>query len=188
MKTNRPMLVLIAAALMAVSLVACGAREHEDGSSASVDRHIKISDGRVGAIAADRRIAWVDAAGGIEVEGQLLSLDQAQRDKGSNYHLQAMALREQALQVGRHGIKIANTAVSEIIAGLANGNSDQIENTIDQQSAQIDDQVQKMCDQLARLRQSQDALSKAVPAFLEYATIDASTAENCGPDVSRNRS
>jgi len=188
MKTNRPLITLFATALLTVSLVACGAPEFQEDSSASVDRHITISDGRVGAIAVDRRVAWVDANGGIELEGQQLSLDEAQRARSSDYHVQALALHDQALQVARQGVNVASTAVSEVVSGLASGNPDQIGKNIDLEARQIEEQVQKMCGQLARLKESQDAVSEAVPAFTAYATIDASTAENCGSgDTSRKR-
>jgi len=188
MKTSRPLITLFATALLPVSLVACGAPEFQEDSSASVDRHIKISDGRVGAIAADRRVAWVDANGGIELEGQQLSLDEAQRARASDYRAQALALNEQALQVARQGVKMTSSAVSEVVSGLASGNPDQIGKNISQEARLVEEQVQKMCGQLVRLKASQDALSEAVPAFTAYATINASTAENCGSgDTSRKR-
>jgi len=188
MKTNRPLIALFATALLTVSLVACGAPEFREDSSASVDRHIKISDGRVGAIAVDRRVAWVDANGGIELEGQQLSLDGAQRLRSSDYHVQALALHQQAIQVARQGVKVASTAVSEVVSGLASGNPDQIGKKVDEEARLVEEHVQKMCGQLVRLKASQDALSEAVPAFSAYATIEASTAENCGSgDTSRKQ-
>lgn len=180
---NRLLNFMLVSALAVFSLAACDAPGRQEAGQASVARHITLSDGRVGAIASNGQTAWVDAQGGIEIQGEPLALDQDQRAHGADYHQQAMALREDALRVGRQGAKTGSTAVREVVSGLASGNADQIGNNIDQEARQIEEHVEKMCGQLARLRESQDALAEAVPAFVDYATIDASTAAGCNPDA-----
>ena len=176
---NRSLTFMLVSALAVFSLAACDAPDRQETGQASVTRHITISDGRVGAIASNCQTAGVDAQGGIEIKGEPLDLDQDQRGRGADYHRQAMTLREDALRVGRQRIKTGSTAVREVVSGLASGNPDQIGNNIDQEARRIEEHVEKMCGQLARLRESQDTLAEAVPAFVEYATIDASIAEDC---------
>jgi len=170
---------LLAVAMLTLPLAACDARQGKGEDKASVTRHITIADERVGAIAANGRVAWVDGHGNIEIDDTRLDLATDQQHLAADYHRQAMELQEAAKAIGLQGARIAGTAVREVTRGLMSGEPDAIGERIEREADVIEAQAQLLCHQLRQLRDTQDALGTAVPAFKPYGTIDARTAEDC---------
>lgn len=171
--------VLLAVATLALSMAGCDARQGKGDDKASVTRHITIADERVGAIAADRSVAWVDGDGNIEIDSTRLDLAADQRQLAADYHQQAMALQEAGKAIGLQGARVAGTAIREVTRGLVNGEPDAIGEGIEREADVIEAQAQQLCHQLRQLRDTQEALGDAVPAFKPYGTIDARTAKDC---------
>lgn len=175
----RSIAALLAVAMLGLPLAACDARQGTSGDRASVTRHITIDDGRVGAIASNGDVAWVDDNGGIEIDGARLDLSSDQQGLAADYHQQAMTLQESAKAIGLQGARVAGTAISEVARGLMSGEPDSIGERVDKEASVIEAQARQLCHQLRQLRDTQDALGSAVPAFKPYGTIDARTADDC---------
>lgn len=171
--------MLVAVAVLTVPTVACDARQGRDASSNSVTRHITISDERVGAIATDGGVAWIDDQGHIEIDASELDLSPEQRELAADYHHQAMALQGAAKAIGLQGARVAGTAIRDVAHGLTSGDPDAIGERIETEANAIEVKARQLCRQLRQLRDTQDALGSAVPEFRPYGTIDAKTADQC---------
>lgn len=173
---------LLALATLTLPLAACDTREGTEHGHSSVTRHITIDDGRVGAIAADGSVAWVDGDGAIEIDATSLDLTTEQKNLAADYHQQAMSLQEAAKAIGLQGARVAGTAISEVARGLMSGEPDAIGERVEKEAGVIEAQARQLCQQLGQLRDTQDALGEAVPAFKPHATIDERTVDNCDSD------
>lgn len=181
----RSVAALLAAVTSTVLLAACDTRQGQADDRATVSRHITIADERVGAIATDGRVAWVDGDGNIEIDATRLDLSADQHTLAADYHQQAMTLQDTAKAIGLQGARVAGTAISEVTRGLVSGDPDAIGERVEKEAEVIEAQAQQLCHQLRQLRDTQDALGSAVPAFKPFGTIDARTAEDC--DSARGR-
>lgn len=149
------------------------------GTHDSVMKHITLQGDRVGANAQNGKVAWIDRAGGVEIDGQQIALNEVQRALTLQYYTQAMALRDDGLAVGKAGTKLASSAIGEVAKGLASGNPDQIGDKIEVQAGTVEAQAMQLCRGVGKLQAAQDAIVVALPAFAPYATIDEHVAADC---------
>ena len=161
-----------------VAVVGCSSGK-SDSTSDSVMKHITLKEGRVGANAANGKIAWIDSTGALEIDGQLVALTPEQQALTLQYKANANAIRDQGIEIGKSGAKIAGTAISSVVEGMKSGNPDQIGSKVEADAKAIEAQAYKLCAKIGELQASQDALVAVVPAFLPYATITDETAADC---------
>lgn len=95
------------------------------------------------------------------------------------YYDQALAIRAQGVATGAAGIALAHKAIGSVATGLAHGQPDAIGPKIDAEAKKVEAQAMKVCDGVAALRNTQDALAVSLPAFKPYVLIDAGQASDC---------
>lgn len=168
--------------LLLALIAGCSQQTPEPGEHHSVLQHITVQNDRVGAKAPGGDVAWIDADGGLLIDGTSVPLNDEQRAMTLQYHTQAMALRADGLAVGAAGVKLAGKAVSEVVRGLASGNPDQIGDRIQTDADGIEARARQLCERVGELQIAQDAIASQVPGFAPYATIRDHTAADCrGP-------
>lgn len=170
--------ILILALLIAAA-TGCSQQSSAPGRHDSVMKHITLQGDRVGANAPNGKVAWIDPAGGVEIDGKPVALNEAQRALTLQYYTQVRSLRDDGLAVGKAGAKLASSAIGEVAKGLASGNPDQIGDKIEIQAGTVEVQAMKLCRGVGDLQVMQDAIVSALPAFAPYATIDENVAADC---------
>ena len=171
--------LLQSACLVLLLGAAAGCSQQSIGSGDSVMEHVTLKDDRVGANAGNGKTAWIDSTGALEIEGQLVALGPEQRVLTMEYRASAHAIRDQGIEIGESGAKIAGTAVNGVVDGLRNGNSDQIGSKVEAEARAIEAHAKMLCAKIGQLRARQDSLAAAVPAFLPYATVTDKTVADC---------
>lgn len=149
---------------------------HVDTSNHSL---VRVEGNRVGATAADGRIAWIDSSGGLRIDDKPVALDEQQQALARRFHAEAMALQEAGRTAGLAGAAFAGKVVWSVMAGLVRGDTDLIEQRVDGQVAGLGEALLPLCQRIAALKTAQDGLSRALPAFAPYATITAAAASDC---------
>jgi hypothetical protein len=83
----------------------------------------------------------------------------------------AVAVRDHGIATGKAGVAVAGAAMQGIAAGIASGDSNQIDKHVDAKTRQVDEEANKICLDIAQIKASQDALAAQLPAFKPYAGI-----------------
>lgn len=134
---------------------------------------ITFGNGQVTIHAQGEPDAIVAADGGLRVDGEAVALSASQQALLKRYHADALQLRSDGLAVGSAGIAVAGKAVGSVIRGLLSGDPDRIEPEVEADTARIHAKVAKLCDHLADLQSTQDAVAASLPAFQPYAQIES---------------
>lgn len=170
--------ILILASLIAIA-AGCSQQPDTSGTHVSVMEHITLQDDRVGANAPDGKTAWIDRDGRLEIDGETVALNEAQRALTLQYYTQAMTLRDDGMAVGKAGAALAGDVIGEVAKGLASGNPDQIGDKIEARAGTVEAKAMELCQGIGDLQATQDAIASSLPAFAPYATIDESVAADC---------
>lgn len=148
-------------------------------SSDSVLKHVTLKDDRVGANSTSGGTAWIDSTGALEIDGQEIILNPVQKALALQYRADAHDIRDQGIEIGKSGAKIAGTAIRSVVEEMKSGSPDQIGSRVEGEAKAIEAQARMLCAKIGELQASQDALAAEVPAFLPYATITDKTAAEC---------
>lgn len=204
---NTIRLSVIALALAATGLVACGGSNNTDANQTSgnpqtvlgrsVDRamskareelhrdnldisQIPISiDGRTNEADANLPKAEITPAGDFLVQGATVDITEQQREMLLAYRSQAIAMIEAGMAIGVSGADLGMRAVTEVAKGIFSGNPDSIKENIEGQAEAIKTQARALCLALQPMYQSQQALAQSLEAFKPYATLNAESAQKC---------
>jgi len=181
----------IAVALFATQLAACGRSAPESGSEVGDSAFgTVISIGSLG-ISRDavtirpegRPDARILPGGRLTIDGRDIAVNAAQRAQLVAYHDAAMQLREHGKQTGIAGAKVGLAAIGAVISGLAAGDPKSIGPKVTAEAERVKQAALKLCEDLARMRQAQDALAVELEAFRPYATIGAGDLSDCRDTV-----
>ncbi|MGV8940069.1 MAG: hypothetical protein ACOH1P_00815 [Lysobacter sp.] len=163
---------------LAAALVGC---QQSTGRihSHSVMQHIRLDGDRVGTGGPDGTTAWIDASGSLQIRGKDVALTVEQRALASSYHAEAMGLKADGIAIGKSGAALAGKVIGAVASGLASGDPDSIGTKIEADAKQIETRALAVCQRVATLQQSQDALARSLPVFAPYATITDASAADC---------
>lgn len=177
-----PMLVLLAA-----GVAGCNRSSSTTYiSGGSITNYISIHDGSVAVHAPGRADADITAAGDLNIAGTNVTLTPAQRDLLKRYYGTALTLRDNGIAVGNAGVATAGKAISSVASGLLSGNVDKIDSDVNASAAKVEAKVALICNGLAELQSTQNAIAVQLPAFQPYALIKAREADDCrGRQMSR---
>lgn len=113
--------------------------------------------------------AEITPQGDLLINGIAVPLTDPQRDAVMVYRGKLLAVAESGMAMGEGGAKLAGQAVSQVVAGLFDGN-------VEQATARIEAEAQKMavaglalCEQAKGLQAAQTTLAALVPEFAPYA-------------------
>lgn len=127
--------------------------------------------------------ARISGDGTLTIDGQPVPVSDAQRRNLVAYHRTANSLRANGIATGRAGVDVAKTAVTEVISGLAKGDTAGIEKSVEAKAETVKAAALKLCDDVATLRALQDDIAAEVEAFRPYAFIGILDVADCRKDV-----
>lgn len=159
----------------AASLLGCAGGDNDN----SITNYISIHDGSVAVHAPHRADANITAAGKLSIAGQSITVTAPQRDLLKHYYATALALRDHGIATGAAGMATASQALSSVASGLASGQPDKIDAEVNASAAKIEAKVALICNDLADIRSTQEALASQLAAFQPYALIKDSEADEC---------
>lgn len=169
------------ATLLAVALAGCGSGGGGSNQLQLGFQHISVLDGTSIAVhARSGPDAIVSAAGTLSIDGKDVQTTPAQQDLLKRYFASVAALRADAIATGMAGVATAGTAIRSVVSGLANGTPDQIGPAVEARAATVEAQAAKVCNDLADVRSTQEAVAAQLAAFRPYALIDAQQVNDCG--------
>ena len=171
MKSVRLFASLLLVALLSGCVISVG--------DSSVLNFISIHDGNVAVHARSGPDATITAAGDLSIDGKPVVVVPEQQALLKQYFVQAMVIRAEGIATGVAGVALAHKAIGSVATGLAHGQPEAIGPKIDAEAKKVEAQAMKVCDTVAELRKTQDALAASLPAFKPYALIDANQAADC---------
>ena len=145
----------------------------------SVLTFLSVHDGSVAVHPRNGPDATITAIGNLAIDGKNVTVTTEQQAMLKQYYGQALAIRAEGVATGVAATSLAHKAVSSVATNLAHGQPDAIGPKIDAEAKKVEAQANKVCDAVAELRTTQDALVASLPAFKPYALIDASQAADC---------
>lgn len=177
-------LLLSTMLLAATCLTGC----HDSDRRDSLTSHLSVDAQNVAVHAPGRPDAEISPTGDLTIAGQSIPVATAQRELLKHYHATALALRDQAITTGKAGIATAGQAISSVASGLANGQPDKIDAEVSASANKVDASAALVCNDLAEVRTTQEALARQLEAFRPYAVIEADEVEDCpGRRTTRQR-
>lgn len=100
-----------------------------------------------------------------------VALEDAQRPLLFAYYSAARSFVEHAKATGVAGAAVGATAASEVVKGLASGDTSKIGANIEQSADAVKQEAARLCRSARKLRAAQDALAAALDAFKPYAVV-----------------
>lgn len=177
---------LVFFALLASGLLAgCGngSMMSDFGSTSIANGGIRVKHGVVTLHVSDAPNATISADGELRIDGKAVATTPAQQALLQRYASSAMAVREHGIATGKAGAAVAGAAIQGIAASIASGDSDQIDKHVDAKAKQVDTEANKICVDIANIKNAQDALATDLPAFNPYAgIIPANERTDCKDD------
>src|SRR6185437_3511343 len=128
--------------------------------------------------------AQITPQGDLLISGKPVALTPAQRAMLLDYRRQLIGIGTQGIAIGKQGAALGMNAASEAIAGVFSGKPEQqIRQHVEAKASGIREAAAKLCDRMPALRESQQKLAAALPAFRPYATLTSSRIDECRKDA-----
>lgn len=125
-------------------------------------------------------LAEISADGALSIDGRAIALNPQQQALSRSYYSDARAVALEGAAMGAAGAKLAGDAIKGAIGeALKGGNPDQAGKQVEQQAGELEKSAQRMCEHVARLHRTQQALSDSLPAFKPFARLQASDIDDC---------
>ncbi len=189
----------IGVAALCCLLGACG--DHSDDHSLTIvhsDGHITVINSNIGGLSSGSihlgngdvtvRVshapdAVITANGDLSIAQHPIAVDPAQRETLKAYYGNAMAILTDGIATGKAGAAVGETAAKSVVTRLASGDPDKIQQDIDAKVKPLKEAALKICDDVGKVKQSQDQLAATLPAFKPYGNVVGSDdVEDCRKD------
>jgi hypothetical protein len=115
--------------------------------------------------------AMINAGGDLIIDQQAVQTSPAERELLKSYYNNVLMIRTDGIATGKAGAAVGAQALKSVAQGIANGNSDQIQQQIDAKTKVVTAAAMKICQDLANVKTSQDQLVAQLPAFKPYGNI-----------------
>lgn len=175
--------LLSAMLLTAACLTGCD----DNDSHETITSYISLHDGSVAVHAPGRDDADITAAGDLTIAGNSIAVTSAERNLLKHYYATALAIRDHGIATGKAGMATAGQALGSVASGLASGHPEKIDAEVNASAAHIQTQVATLCNDLADIHSTQEALAAQLEAFRPYALIKANEADQCRQGLHTNR-
>ncbi|MCD9028667.1 YggN family protein [Luteimonas sp. BDR2-5] len=126
----------------------------------------------------------VTAAGDFIVDGKPLDLSAEQRALVLAYRGEIDGVARKGVEIGKQGAAFGVSTAAAALRGAFSGDNADTQAKIEAEAERFKQQALAICDNVAAVKQAQDRLSAALPAFAPYAEIDDSDVDECGSDRS----
>ena len=101
-----------------------------------------------------------------------------------DYRARILDVAEAGMQIGTQGADLASKAVGTALAGVFSGKSDkEIDREVQSEADGIKQSAARLCTRLPALRDAQQKLAAALPAFRPYATMNQHDIDDCMKDT-----
>lgn len=130
--------------------------------------------------------AQIAPNGDFIVGGKPVAIDDAQRKLLLEYRAGITTIAAAGIDIGVQGADLAGKAVTEALAGVFTGKSDEVEKKIEGHAEGIKQAAVKLCTKLPALLDTQNRLAAALPAFQPYATMSQQDIDDCNKDGNIN--
>ncbi|MBS0215695.1 MAG: hypothetical protein JSR50_08080 [Proteobacteria bacterium] len=127
-------------------------------------------------------LAEITPKGDFIVDGKTVAVDAGQRALLLDYRKHVIDIVSTGMAIGVKGADLAGTAVNEALASIFTGKTDEVEKRVNAQAETLKADAQRICTSLPGMRDTQDKLATALPAFKPYATMTQDDIDNCGKD------
>lgn len=126
--------------------------------------------------------AEITPAGELLIEGKSVATTPEQKALVLAYRGELLDVVGDGMAIGMEGARVGIDAAASALKGMLSGQSgDEIGQQVGEQAkAKIKPMVAQLCTRLPGLLSAQQALSKALPEFAPYATMDQSDVDDCG--------
>lgn len=195
--------LLLPALLLCLPLAACGDRDGDtptpaanthpanaaDANAVTVGQTVQNATDKARAKLAESNIsvsngnaikAEITPQGDLLVNGEMISVDAAQRALLLDYRKQIEAVASAGMDIGVAGANLGVKAAGEALKGVFSGDTSGIEARVNAEASKIEAQAKQLCTLLPAMMAKQQALAAALPAFKPYATMDQSDIDDCG--------
>lgn len=203
MNTSRPAIrhtLLFAALLGASTLTGCSDKTAPSADPAAEPTTIigkvvkeatdearkELATSNISVSKANQPKAEITPAGDLLIGGKTIAVNAEQRKLLLEYRGHIVGIAEAGIGIGMEGADLAGKAVGEVLKGVLTGNTDQIEQKIEQEAKGIEKSALKLCALLPAMKATQDKLAAVMPEFKPYATMDQSDVDDCGKDGNFN--
>ncbi|KAF1687634.1 hypothetical protein B1992_02965 [Pseudoxanthomonas broegbernensis] len=132
--------------------------------------------------AGDLPRAEISPQGDLLIDGKAVPVNEEQRRLLLVHRARIVAIAEAGIEVGAQGADLGAKAAVGALKSVLSGDSDAFEKQMEAEGRRIEAEALKICDRMPALLQSQQALAAVLPAFVPYATMDASDIEDCRED------
>lgn len=130
--------------------------------------------------------AQIAPNGDFIVGGKPVAIDDAQRKLLLEYRAGITAIAAAGIDIGVQGADLAGKAVTEALAGVFTGKSDEVEKKIEGHAEGIKQAAVKLCEKLPALLDTQNRLAASLPAFKPYASMSQQDIDDCNKDGNVN--
>lgn len=182
MKPRSPQWVIWTVAILtAAALSACthGTEAHEHGRLTLEQGEVRISIPN----AAD---AYVQRSGGLLIGTRAIPLSTAEHNLARRYYRDTLGIANAGEATGKAGGKLGLSIVGSLFSALWHGDASNVDRTAQAGAARIKARVKALCNELADLERTQDALAAAQPAFAPYRVVGHAEVHQCRRSVERH--
>ncbi|MDH5833799.1 hypothetical protein [Luteimonas kalidii] len=151
----------------------------EGDLSLNGDYDVRVNGRRVHRKTDDLPPASITPEGELRVSGNAVAMDDAARTLARDYRDAMLDVAEAGMDLGVRGADLGMKAAGDAIGSLLRGDTEQMEQRIEAEAAQLEVAAMQLCDLLPRLLATQEALAAAVPEFEPYARMDAGDIDDC---------
>ncbi len=113
--------------------------------------------------------AELTPTGDLLIDGRAVSMTQEQRGAALAYRTELLAIADAGLVMGQQGVELAGEAMSQVVAGLFNGDAEKAGAQIEAKGQEIAAAGLALCERLQGFEATQERFASLVPEFTPYA-------------------
>ena len=149
------------------------------GSDSGGFHHLTLRNGTLTAHAQGAPDATISPTGELRIDDKAVAVTSEQRELLKKYYVDVVAIREAGIETGKAGAAMAGHAIGAVASGLAHGDPDSIGQKIDAHAQEVEAKADVICENLATLHTTQDAIVASLPTFKPYASIETTEVNDC---------
>ncbi len=115
--------------------------------------------------------ARISAEGDLVIDEKPVALDAGQRALTQRYFKQITRIRAQADASGDAGVAFLRNTIGNVADAFVRRNPDQVGKAIETDANSLRTNLDKLCKLVAAIKDTQDSIVAAIPAFEPFATI-----------------
>lgn len=165
--------LLLTAALLPLPACDSHVGVHTDGGSLTFDGDDLVIAGKGTAKA---RVA---ADGSLTIGGAAVAVTDGQRADLIRLRKGAEQMVQHGFDTGKAGVRVGTAAAGAALESIARGDSKGVQAAVDEKVKIVKQSVGRLCDDLGAVRDAEQAVAAALPAFRPYVTTSAADVADC---------